>query len=161
MGRKWSGGRSAVKRLQHRRLDFQVSLCVQIFTHRIHELCTLDKGLTNFGVHDEVIISLSVALFRIREVVMPDYLSLYVDSLLHHRKRTQRLGKNGQARDMHRYLAGLGREAEAFYADDVADIQQLLEHGIVKCLILAGAEVVASQVDLNTTAFILQFSKSR
>src|SRR5688572_12114983 len=60
---------------------------------------------------------------------------------------------------MDRDLPGLGGKPISLYTDDITDVEQLFEYGIIKGFVFTGTDIVASHVDLNTTRFILQFGK--
>ena len=56
-------------------------------------------------------------------------------------------------------LTHLGDEHIALDADDVADVQQAFEDGVVERLVLAGAYLVTLDVELYATRMILQLNK--
>ena len=62
---------------------------------------------------------------------------------------------------MNRDFAHLGFEHEAFYAYEIAYIEEFLENSIIKFFIVAGADVVTSNVHLYASPTVLNFSKRR
>ena len=54
-------------------------------------------------------------------------------------------------------LARLGDEGEALDTHDVADVQQFLEYGVVQGFVLAGADLVPLDIDLDASRVVLQF----
>ena len=76
--------------------------------------------------------------------------------LLDDREHAQRLAQQRQFLRVDAELAGLGNEGEALDAHDVADVEQLLENGIVHRLVLAGADLIAFDIDLDAAGFVLK-----
>ena len=60
---------------------------------------------------------------------------------------------------MDRDFAGLGAEYITFHTYEVADVEKLLEHSVVHLLVLAGAKLVAVEVDLDAAVGVLQLHK--
>ena len=61
---------------------------------------------------------------------------------------------------MHAYLAGLGAEHIALHADEVAQVEALLEHDIVQILVLIGADSITLHIHLYASLAVLQLSKA-
>ena len=55
-------------------------------------------------------------------------------------------------------FAHLGAEHEAFDADEVAQVEQTFEHGVVHFLVLFGTNVIAGDIYLDASFGILEFS---
>ena len=70
VGFERTGGSTTVERLQNRGFDFQIALFVQIVTHSVHQQCALDEGIFNVRIHDEVDVTLTIALLRILESII-------------------------------------------------------------------------------------------
>ena len=79
--------------------------------------------------------------------------------LLDYREHPQGLGEDGQALGVYGELAGLGDEGVALDAHEVADVEELLEDGVVHGLVLAGADLVALDIDLNPAFGVLQLDE--
>ena len=72
------------------------------------------------------------------------------------RKDLQRLAEHGEFLGMDRQLAGLGDEGETLDTDDVTDVQQFLEYGVVHRLVFARADLVTLDIDLDASALVLE-----
>ena len=142
--------RAAVERLQNRGLHFEVTLLVQIVTHRVDQQRALDERVLDMGVHDEVDVTLTVALLGVLEGIID-----YAVFLLDDGQRAHRLAEDGEFLDVDADLAGLRGEHETLHADDVADVQ-FLEHAVVHRLVLAGTDLVAFGIDLDFAHGILE-----
>ena len=70
--------------------------------------------------------------------------------LLNNRQRAHRLREHGELTTVYRQLAGVGEECKALYTNEVADIQELLEYGVVECGVALRADVITTNIDLNT-----------
>ena len=62
---------------------------------------------------------------------------------------------------MNANLAGLRAEHIALDADEVAQVEQLLEDGVVESRVLAVGKCVARHIDLYSSLRVLQFCESR
>ena len=141
-------GRGASRNgLKDRGLDLKAAGVVEIFPHRGDNLRPLDEHVFHLRVHDEIHVPLTVAELRIGERVIDDSVNL-----LHDRKNPQRLAQNGKFLGMNTELAGLGDESEALDADDVTDVKQLLPDCVVHRLVLARADLVSLDVDLDPSS---------
>ena len=60
---------------------------------------------------------------------------------------------------MYRQLACVGAECKTLYADKVANVEQLLEYGVVESRIAFGADIVTTDIDLNTACVVLQLEE--
>lgn len=109
---------------------------------RSNDAAAGDEGLMTFGIGDEVEIALAVAGFDIFEPVI----------LLGHAQ--QDLRQEVQMVDVNAELAGLGAEDVAFDADDVAEIEVLIQ------LVFALGHDVLADVDLHAFASLLEVHES-
>ena len=146
--------RTARNRLQNRGFDFDVPELVEIFAHRGDDLRTLDENLAYVGIHDQIDVALAVTDFGVGEGV--EGLSVL---LFHDGQGPQRFGEQGQLLAVYRQFAGVGAECETLDSDDVADVEQLLEHRVVKRRISFGTDVVAPDIDLDAARVVLQFEE--
>ena len=133
--------------LKDRGLDLKAAGGVEIFPHRGDDLRPLDEHVLYLRVHDEVNVPLAVAQLGIGEGVIDNAVNL-----LHDRKNPQRLAQNGKFLCVNTELSGLGDEGEALDADDVADVKQFLPDGVVHRLVLARADLVPLDVDLDPSS---------
>ena len=78
------------------------------------------------GIHDQIDVALAVTDFWVGEGV--EGLSVL---LFHDGQGPQRFGEQGQLLAVYRQFAGVGMEGESLHADEVADVEQFLEYGIV------------------------------
>ena len=96
------------------------------------------------GIHDQIDVALAVTDFGVGEGV--EGLSVL---LLYDGQGPQRFGEQGQLLAVYRQFAGIGAECETLDSDDVADVEQFLEHRVVKRRISFGTDVVAPDIDLD------------
>ena len=120
-------GRAARDGLQDRGFHLQAAGLVEVAAHRGDDLRPLDEGLLHLRVHHEVHVPLAVAELRILEAVVHRAVGIG----FHDGEDTEGLGQDGKLFRMDGKLARLGNEGETLDADDVADVQQLLEYGII------------------------------
>ncbi len=141
--------------LQDRRFHFQASGRVEVAAHRGDDLRPLDEGFLHLRVHDEVHIALAVAELWIGKAVMDGAVGVGLDD----GKDAEGLGKDREFLRVDGQLAGLGDEGETLDTHDVTDVQQLLEHGVVQGLVLAGADFIPLDIDLDAARVVLQLHK--
>ena len=152
VGDERTGRRAARNRLEDRRFHLEAAGLVEGLAHRRDDLGALDEGLLDLRVHDQVHIALAVPELRIGEAVVDGAVGVGLDD----REDTQGLRQDGQFLCMDGELAGLGEEGETLDANDVADVQELLEDGVVQRLVLAGADLVPLDIDLDAAGMVLQ-----
>ena len=85
------------------------------------------EGFLHLRVHHEVHVPLAVAELRILEAVVHRAVGVG----FHDGEDAEGLGEDGELLRMDGELARLGDEGEALDADDVADVQELLEDGVI------------------------------
>ena len=147
-------GGTAGDALQHGGVHLEVALLVEVTAHLVHYLGTLHKGVADMGVDDEVDVALAVAQLGVAEGVVDHAVLLLDDG-----QGAQALAEHGEALHMDGGLTHLGNKHIARYADNVADVEQALEDGIVEGLVLPGAYLVALDVELDATRVVLQLDK--
>ena len=109
----------------------------------------LPHGLYDAGPLDEDVLYLGID--HVGECVV-DLAFLLLD----YREHSQGLGEDGKALGVDGKLTGLGDEGVALDAHEVADVEEFLEDGVVHGLVLAGADLVALDIDLNPAFGVLQ-----
>ena len=62
---------------------------------------------------------------------------------------------------MNRQLAGLCDKRKALNTNEIADVEQLFEYGVVECCILALAHIVAADIDLDSARVVLNLEERR
>ena len=107
-------------------------MLVEIIAHRVKHLGALDENILYAVVDNEVDITTAVTEFGIFKAVVGHTV---LD--LHNRERTQRLTEHSQFAGMDGNLTGLSAEHIALDTYEVADVEQLFEHDIIKVFILA------------------------
>ena len=118
--------RTARNRLQNRGFDFDVPELVEIIAHRGDDLRAFDENVAHVRIHDQIDVTLAVADFGIGEGV--ERLAVL---LLDHGQRADRLREHRELAAVHRQFARVGVEREALDADEIADVEQFLEHRVV------------------------------
>ncbi len=134
--------RAAVERLHHRRLHFQKSVRLQLPPQRRDDLRPRHEHLANFRIRDQIQIALAVARLDVFQA-MP---------FLGHRE--QRLRQEVQPLDMDAQFAGPGAEQVSFDADNIADVEDLIQRVI---LLRHG---VLADIDLQPLAVLLQMREA-
>ena len=147
VGYERTGGGTSRDGLKDRGLDLKAAGRVEIFPHCGDDLRPLDEHVLYLWVHDEIHVPLAVAQLGIGESVID-----YSVHLLHDRKNPQRLAQDSQFLGVDAELAGLGDEGESLDADDVTDVKELLPDSVVHCLVLARADFVPLDVDLDPSS---------
>ena len=145
---------SAGDDLQHRCVHLQIALLVEVLAHCVHNLCPLHKSLPHVRIHNQIHITHTVALLGVAESIVH-----HAVLLLHNGQRTEALAKHRQALHMDGNLTHLCDEHITLHTDNVADIQQTLEHRVVHRLVLARANLVAFHIQLDSSMRVLQFHK--
>ena len=145
---------AARNRLQDRGLHLDVAALVEELAHRGDDLGASDEYVAHLRVHHQVDVALAVADFGVGEGV--ERLAVLG---LDDGQRADRLREHRELAAVHRQLARIGMEREAFDADEVADVEQFLEHRVIQRGIAFGADVVAADVDLNAARVVLQFEE--
>ena len=145
---------SAGDALQNGCLHLGVACLVQHSTHRLNDGSPLQEGLFHPVVHHQVHIALAVAQFGVFKRVVG-----HTVLVLHDRQRLDALGQYGQLLGMDADFAHLGAEHKSFDADEVAQVEQTLEHGGVHILVLFRADVITGDVHLDATFGVLQFDE--
>ena len=138
MGDERTGAGSTCNHLQGGSLHLCVAGLVEHTAHRAQHGGTLQECLLHTFVHYEVNIALAVAQLRVVELIIGDTILV-----LHDGQRLQALGEQRQFLGMNRDLASLSAEHITLHTDEVADVQQSLEHHVVKVFVLARAQLVA------------------
>ena len=147
-------GSAARNALENRGFHLEAALFVEVLAHSGDNLRPLDEGVLYGRVHDQVHVSLAVALLRIGEGV--EYLAVL---LLDDRQHPERFAKQGELFGVDAQLAGLGDEGEALDADDVADVKEFLPDGVVHRLVLSRTDFVALDVNLDAAGLILELAE--
>ena len=149
-----TGRGTAGYHLQRRRLHLGVASLVEHAAHGAQHRGALQERVLHALVHHEVHVALAVAQFRVVELVVG-----HAVLILHDGQRLQRLRQQREFLGMHADFARLGAEHVALHADEVADVEQALEHHVVHILVLVGTQLVARHVDLDAAAGVLHLGK--
>ena len=57
-------------------------------------------------------------------------------------------------------FSGLSAEHETFHADEIAEVKEFLEHGIIESLVFFGTDVIAGDINLNASLGVHQLSET-
>ena len=147
-------GGAAGNALQHGSVHLEVALLVEVVAHLVDNLRSLHKRLAHLRIDNEVDIALAVAQLGVAEGVVDHAVLLF-----HDRQGAQTLAEHLEALHMDGSLTHLGDKHIARHADDVANVEQTLENGIVEGLVLVGAYLVALDIELDTAKGVLQLDK--
>ena len=109
-------------------LHFRIAVTVEESSHRLEDDGTLQEGVLHAIVHDEVNVTLTVAEFGVVEGVIDVSLGIRLDDW----QRSEALAQYSHFLRMNAYLARLSAEHIALDADEVAQVEQLLEDSIVE-----------------------------
>jgi len=148
-------GGPPVDGLKGRRLDFEVAALVEKAAHRAQKLGALAKDLAHAGVHRQVDVAPAVAEVLVRHFVEDFRFALIGLFFLRRGHRAQRLREQLEFLGAHRHLAHVGAKDRPADPHDVADVEQLGEDLVVEAL----RHLVAADVDLDGTAFVLEVEK--
>ena len=121
-------GRSASSNgLEGWRLDFGIAVAVEEGAHGLEDGGTLQECVLHALVHNKVHVTLAVAKLGVVEGVIDIALGIRLDD----RQGLEALGEHCQLLSMDTNLASLCAEDIALDADEVAQVEQLLEDGVV------------------------------
>lgn len=154
MSDEWTCGGAARNGLKNRSLNLKASVFVEEVSHRVDDAAAGDENVLHLVIDHEVNITHAVAQLRVVEFVV-FHTVLFLDD----RQRAQRFAQNRQFLDMDRDFAHLRAEGKAFHSDEVTDVQEALEDGVIHGLVLVGANLVALDIQLDTAFRILQFAE--
>ena len=112
--------------LQDRCVDLGLAGIIKNVTQRADDGGTLQEGILDTLVDHQVDITLVVAELGILKLIVS-----HTVLILHDRQRFQRLRQQRQFLTVDTDLARLGTEHKALDANEVADVEQLLEHRII------------------------------
>ena len=121
-----AGGGATGYGLQDGCLDLKVSASIEELAHGGVDFAALDEDLLHVGIDHEVDVTLAIALLGIGEAIVD-----YAVFLLDHGQWPERFREYGQLLRMDGDLAHLRAENEAADTDEVADVKQLFEYGVV------------------------------
>ena len=112
--------------LQHWRLHLEIAALVEETADAIDDAGAGDEDVLHLVVDHKIDVTHTVAQLGVVEFVV-----LHAVLLLDDGQRPQRLAQHRQFLDVHRDFAHLRAEGEAFHADEVADVEQTLEHRVI------------------------------
>ncbi len=130
--------------LQDGGVHLGVAGIVEDAAHGAYDGGSLEERVLHSGVHHQVDVALAVAQLGVVEGVV----DLAVGVCLHHGQRLQALRQHGHLQHVNAHLARLRAEHISLHTDEVAQVEQLLEHDVVQVLVLIGTDGVALHVDL-------------
>ena len=145
---------AACDALKDGRFDFSVACSVEFVAQCLHYDGALHEGVLHAFVHNEVNATLAVAKFGVFKCIV-----CHAVLVLHDGERLDALGEHGEFLRMNRDFARLRTEYVALDTDEVAEVEQLLEYCVVEFFVFAGADVVASDVNLCATLRVEQFDE--
>ena len=126
VGDERTGGRTSGYRLQNGCFDFQISTRVEIFPHGGVHFVPFDEYIFYSFVYHQVYIALTITELGVFESVVGYPVFPFYDG-----KGAYRFGKYCQFLRVDRYLSHLGAEYKSANTDEIADVEQLFEYGIV------------------------------
>ena len=126
VGDEGAGGGTAGYDLQRGSLHFGVAGLVEEAAHDAQHGGSLLEGLLHALVHHEVHVSLAGSHLGVVKLVIGHAVLVFHDG-----QGLQALAQERETLGVDGYLAHLGAEDVAFHADEVAYVEQLLEHFVV------------------------------
>src|SRR3712207_1923670 len=150
-----TGRRTAGNALQRGCLHLGVAVLIEEVAHGTQHGGTLKERVFHAIVNDEVHVTLTGTQLGVVKLVVSHAILVLNDG-----QGLEALAKNGQLLGVHADFARLGLEDETLNADDVTDVEQLLENLIVEVFIFARTDVIARNIDLNSAFAILKFRKA-
>ena len=127
---EWLCACSARNILKDRSLDLGIAAVVEELTHSAQNGSTLQECVLDAIVDDKVDIALTGTLLWIVELVISNTILI-----LHDRQWLKALRQKLYALDMNRNLSHLCAEDISLDANNIADVQEFLEHLIIHILI--------------------------
>ena len=152
MGNEGAGRSASGNILEDRGLYLEAAGGVEVLAHGGDDLRPLYEGVLHLGIHDQIDIALAVTHLGIGKSVVHHAVNLLYDG-----EHPQALAQHGELLHMDAELAGLGDESKALDTHHVADVHQLLPHGVVHVFVFTGTDLVALDIDLDAAGLVLQF----
>ena len=146
VGDEWTGRSTTGNALKGRSLYLCITSVVEYAAQSAEHGSTLQEGFLYAIINDEVNVALAVTQLWIVELVVS-----HAILVLHDREWLQALREQAQLLGMNRNLACLCTENETLYADEVTDVEKLLEYSIIKVLVLVWTNLVAGDIDLDSS----------
>ena len=141
--------------LQHRSLHLCVTSVIEELTHGADDRCTVDERLLYAVVDDEVNVALTSAHLGVIKLIVCHAIFIFYD-----RQRLEALREQCELLSVDRDLTGLCLENETTDADDITNVEQFLEDRVVHIFVLTRADVVASDIDLDTAFAVLKLHET-
>ena len=163
VGDERTGRCSTGNTLQGGSLNLGVTVLVEHVSQCPQHSGTLQESIFYSLINHQVNITLTVTQFGIIKLIVCHTVFVFDD-----RQRFQTLTQQGHLLGVYRYLTGLCAEHESFNADEVTDVKQSLEGGVVDRLstlllfccgisLAGGVDIVAGDIHLYSTFGILYF----
>ena len=140
--------------LQCRGLHFGVAGLIEHLAHSTQYGGTLQERVLHALVHYEVDITLTITQFGIVKFVVGNAILV-----LHDGKGLQRFRQQREFLGMNRDFARLCTEHVTLHTNEIADVEQALEHHVVHIFVFVGTQFVARHVDLDTAFRVLYLGK--
>ena len=144
MSREGTRSSAPVQRLEHWRLDFEITVTVQILPKGGHELGANFENPPNLAIGNQIRIALAIALLDI------------LQAMIFVRWRIERLGQHSHHVAAHRNLAGLGAEQRSRSFDPITQIEKMEEIG--KGLV---AQLILAEIELDRAVPVADLDKDR
>ncbi len=152
---KGAGCCAAVDGLEDGCFHFEPAMFVEVAAHGLYEFAALFEDFADFGIDDEVHIALAVAEFGVGEGIVNIAFFIAFDD----GEGAQSFAEEFELIDMYGGFSGFGFKNPAFYADDVAEVEQFFEEGVVEGFVFARADFIAVDVELDAAGFVLQYGE--
>ena len=137
------GRRADLEGAEHRRVDLEEAVGIEVLADRLDDLRARDKGLAHVRVHDHVQIPLAIAQVGVLEAV----------ELL--RQRVQALREQRDLPGVHGHLAQARAEHRAADADHVSEVE------VLEARVGVLADVVRPDVDLYLAVAVEEMREAR
>ena len=109
---KRTGCGTAGNGMEHRRFNFEEVAVIEVLADALDDFRTLNEGIRNFRVDDEVEIALTIACFLIRK------------AMEFFRQRTERFREELPRFDADRRFTRMGNEYRTADTDDIAEVEE-------------------------------------
>jgi hypothetical protein len=135
--------------LQNRCVHFEKTLFVVVISNGVDDFRTFDKRVFDLRIHNQIHITLAIALFGIGECIKG--LTIF---LFHDWQGFERFAQHGKRPHVNTDFAHLRNKHIACNTNKIADIREFFENGVVHGFVFAVANIVTFHIELDVPRLV-------
>ena len=129
-------------------------MLVKEITHGIDGFGTFDESIFHLFVDNQIDIPHPVALLRIGKGIIEHAIFFFYDG-----QWPERFAQHFHVGYVNRDFSHLGHKHKTTHANDIANVEHSLKNIVVQTFVFSRAQIIAFEIQLNTSGTILQFNK--